>query len=138
MILYRMYSKLRFNRPINKETDCISPGGYEFKMNGKDVSFDFVDYSGSIQANDTTILHCEQRNPDVDSFEDIKDITLDDLKNVDEIIDFYVDSADESLAFEILNIEFEALVNKEQKDESIINVSVPLNVIKKYNRKEEE
>ena len=134
MVLYRMYSTIRFNRPITKN-DFISPGGYEFKMNGRTVSFDFLDYTGTIQDDDKTIIHCEQKNLDIDSFEDIKSITLDDLLRIEDIIDFYIYFGDDSLVPEVLNIEFEALVNEGKSNEDIMKISVPSTLISKYNKK---
>lgn len=87
---FRMYSKIKFNRPINRDTDCVSPGGYEFVMNGKTVAFDFEDFEGSISKDDPTVLEVMQKNPDYDTFPDLNSVTVEDLENVEKIEEFYV------------------------------------------------
>lgn len=57
---FRMYSIIRFNRPI-VDTDYISPGGYEFATPNKTISFDFEEYAGWIDEKDQTLLHTMQK-----------------------------------------------------------------------------
>lgn len=89
-VLYRMYSCIKFNRPINKTEDYISPGGYAFKMNGNDFEFDFCEYMGKIDNADPTILYVEQRVPDIESFPCIYEMTEEHIKNITDILEFFV------------------------------------------------
>ena len=52
-LTFRLYQSIKFNRPVDKEKDVISPGGYEIKVkdkngNIKSIAFDFEDYEGGI------------------------------------------------------------------------------------------
>lgn len=59
-VLYglEMAMDIRFNRKLTKD-DYVVPGGYEMVFGGRRISFDFLDYYGSIDNDDATILHCE-------------------------------------------------------------------------------
>lgn len=89
-VVFRMHTRVRFNRPINREKDDISPGGYTMTMGGKTIQFDFEDYSGFIDSEDSTILNIEQKNPDYESFGALHEITAAMLENVTEINEFFV------------------------------------------------
>lgn len=131
-----MYADIKFNRPINAEKDYISPGGYEIKTNGKTVQFDFEDYEGSVSKEDARILSSMQKNPDFASFDDLKSLTEDDLRNISEIVDFYVytgeDDESDLEPVEIINVSFSVLsdASSEWKD-----IDVPKYVIDAYNKK---
>lgn len=90
-LTFRMYASIRFNRPIDKTSnDYVSPGGYTMIINGKEIQFDFEDYEGSVDEHDYCLFHSMQKNPDYDTFEDLQQITENDLKNVSEISEFFV------------------------------------------------
>lgn len=89
-VVFRMYSKVRFNRPIDRDTDYISPGGYTMTMDGKSISFDFEDFTGSVNAEDNTVLDIEQRNPDYECFSALNEVTIDMLEHVTKINEFFV------------------------------------------------
>lgn len=89
-LAFRMNAGIRFDRPIDVNKHYISPGGYEFVMNGRVLQFDFCDYVGNISKNDPYVLEIEQRNPDIASFPDIYKIKKKDLQHVEEIRDFFV------------------------------------------------
>ena len=131
-----MYADIKFNRPINTEKDYISPGGYEIKTNGKTVQFDFEDYEGSVSKEDARVLSSMQKNPDFNSFDDLKSLTEDDLRNISEIVDFYVytgeDDESDLEPVEIINVSFSVLsdASSEWKD-----IDVPKHVIDAYNKK---
>lgn len=77
---FRLHQKIRFNRPVDKDKDSVSPGGYELVMQdeqGKEVSvqFDFEDYIGSVLEDEPSIVECEQKNPDYDTFPGLENIT---------------------------------------------------------------
>lgn len=89
-VVFRMYARIRFNRPIDREKDDISPGGYTMVMGGQTIQFDFEDYSGSVESKDNTILDIEQKNPYYESFGALHEITAAMLENVTEINEFFV------------------------------------------------
>lgn len=85
----RMYADIKFDRAIDKLTHYISLGGYEIRIDNKNVQFDFEEYTGMIDENDQSILHCEMERLDTDTFPDA--IMLEDATGpVEEIVEFYV------------------------------------------------
>lgn len=129
-----MTMDIRFNRELT-EQDYVVPGGYEMVFDGRSISFDFQTYCGTINRKDPTVLHCEMRHPDYDSFEDFRSITVKDLECVSEIIECYIYIGEEctpALAVaEILAITFWPA--------DVDPVDIHRNVIIKYNenRKDE-
>lgn len=89
------YADIKFNKPIDKHRMTISIGGYEVVAKGRTYKFDFENYIGEIDSKDATILHTYTSYPDVESFKDWNDITIDVLKAISEIVEFYVDIEDE-------------------------------------------
>lgn len=94
-LTFRLYQSIKFNRPVNKLTDYVSPGGYELKMiddNGeeKTVQFDFEEYEGGISEEDPCVVECMQKNPDYNSFEELNIITEHMLRNITEVIDWFI------------------------------------------------
>ena len=87
---FRMYAKVKMKRPIDKNADYISPGGYVIKSNSKEYKFDFMDYEGVVDDEDKSTIHLYMKNPDCDSFPDIKKITTETLHNISEFIEFFV------------------------------------------------
>jgi hypothetical protein len=85
-----MYALIKFDRPIEKGVHVISPGGYEMSFsNGKTVQFDFMDFDGDIDKEDTTVLRCHMETLDTDAFPDsefLKTFT----GSVTEIKEFFV------------------------------------------------
>ena len=84
-----MAMDIRFNRKLTK-ADYVVPGGYEMVFGGRIISFDFMDYYGSIDDDDPTILHCEMEHPDFSAFEEFRNVSSEDLRNVSEIVECYV------------------------------------------------
>ena len=92
-LTFRMYADIRFNRPIDKENDYISPGGYEMKMAGKNVRFDFEESSCGVDKYDDCLLLAELKNPDYSYIEvdgESGEITEEMLMNVEDIKEFFV------------------------------------------------
>ena len=86
----RMYISLLMDRPIDKEKHYISPGGYEFNFNGKNISFDFCMSSGTICKN-PRMIEFELRELDLTTFpESEKLLNKSCLKNVRKIEEFYI------------------------------------------------
>lgn len=85
-----MYADVRMNRPVNRDKDYISPGGYEMAMNGKCIQFDFEKYEVWVDDKDSSIVHIMGKNPDYDEFEELDNITVSDLCNVSSITEFFI------------------------------------------------
>ena len=85
---FRMYADVRMNRPVNRDKDYISPGGYEMAMNGRSVRVDFEEYEVWVDDKDSSIVHIMGKNPDYDEFEELGNITVSDLCNVSSITEF--------------------------------------------------
>ena len=89
---FRLYATVRFNRPIVPLDDYISPGGYEMLMNGIVRQFDFMEFEGAVDEEDRTMLHYMQKFPDYTAFPDMGYIHAEDLGNISEIYEFYIDT----------------------------------------------
>lgn len=70
----KMYAKIKFDREIDVEKHYISLGGYEMTfvddhgLNPKTSGFDFFTFTGTIDEEDPTVLHCDMYELDVDTF----------------------------------------------------------------------
>lgn len=123
-LTFRLYQSVRFNRPIDKEKDFISPGGYGISVkdeagNERYVEFDFEDYEGNIDRKDSTIVHCMQKNPDYDSFDDLDILNEHMLKNITTVDEWFIFTGEPGdtkngevplMPVEILNPEFEIII----------------------------
>ena len=89
---FSMDIRVRFDRPVDRDNDHISVGGFGMVMNGKRINFDFENSYGNI-ADECVDFHLF--SPDVDSFPAIKSITVDDLKNINEIYECFVYTGEE-------------------------------------------
>ena len=89
-VFFRMYFTIRFNRPVDRERDYISPGGYELVMNGKTCHFDMLDSYMFVDEENPCLLYVEQRNPDYAEFECLKEMTFEDLSKPEKIEEFYI------------------------------------------------
>lgn len=87
---FSMDIRVRFNRPVDRDNDHISVGGFGMVMNGKKIDFDFENSCGNIAEDDITCVDFHLFSPDVDSFPVLKTIAADDLKNVSEIYECFV------------------------------------------------
>ena len=138
-ITFRLYQSIRFNRPVNKDTDYISPGGYELEMEKETgervtVRFDFEDSESGISKEDPAIVECVQKNPDMDEFEDLLTVTDYMLGHVTKCVEWfiYTGEADESdlHPLEIIDPTFVLISDYEHKDLGFENIpiTVPINV----------
>ncbi len=123
-----MAMDIRFNRKLTK-ADYVVPGGYEMVFGGRIISFDFMDYYGSIDDDDPTILHCEMEHPDFSAFEEFRSVSADDLRNISEIVECYVYIGEECDP-ELKEIEIIAITFWPAEGDS---VDVGKEVISKYN-----
>lgn len=87
---FRMYAKVKMSRPVDKEKDYISPGGYWMDFGGKDIQFDFCESATTIDDKDASILHIELKNPDYEEFEELKLLDVKDLEQVKSIPEFFI------------------------------------------------
>lgn len=95
MQAFRMYQTIRFNRPIDKNKDHISPGGYEIVVkdndgNDKTIRFDFYEYEGSIDEEDPCVLNVMQKEPDYETFPDLDILTKEMLENITQVKEWYI------------------------------------------------
>ena len=125
-----MAMDIRFNRKLTK-ADYVVPGGYEMVFGGRIISFDFMDYYGSIDDDDPTILHCEMEHPDFSAFEDFRNVFSEDLRNVSEIVECYVYIGEECDP-ELKEIEIIAITFWPADEDS---ADISDDVIMKYNAK---
>lgn len=121
-LTFEMHSVIRFNRPVTLD-DMICPGGFEMTLNGKDVRFDFENYMGSIDDNDSCIVHTVHARPDYDSYAELLDINEDDLRNISEISEFvvYTGATNDKTDLKAVGIETIKFVLRD-KNERIIEV----------------
>lgn len=142
-LTFRLYQTIKFNRPVDKDKDCVSPGGYELKMKDEDgtvktVQFDFEDYEGGIDEKDPTIVHCMQKNPDYNTFEDLNTVTEDMLRNVTEAVEWFIytgEPGDENPLYpvEITDILFEIINDSTGRDMPFIRIPVIIPVVPSHN-----
>lgn len=94
-ITFRLYQSVRFNRPVDKDRDCISPGGYEVIMQCEDgteksVQFDFEHYEGGVKDNDPYVVEMVQKNPDLDAFEGLTEVTEYMLRHITGVKEWFI------------------------------------------------
>lgn len=127
-ISFRMYADVKMNRPVDRNKDYISPGGYEMIMNGKTIKFDFLEYVISIDEKDQSIIHIEHRKPDSEEFEDLDKVVVDDLYNVTSITDFFIYTGEPGESdlkpIELLDVHFVLLYEFSKQ------ISIPDSVLK--------
>ena len=90
LTFFRMYADVQMNRPVDRDKDYISPGGYEMVMNGRSIQFDFEEYEVGFDDEDSSIIHIMGRNPDYDEFEELGNVMVSDLCNVNSITEFFI------------------------------------------------
>lgn len=94
-ITFRLYQQVKFNRPVDKDNDYVSPGGYEVTMKCEDgstksVQFDFEEFEGGVSKDDHTIVECTQKNPDLDAFEGLAEVTEYMLRNIVSVEEWFI------------------------------------------------
>ena len=89
---FSMRAVVEYDREI-RSTDLINPGGFEMIMNGRPVRFDFE------KMKDWGICSYDKKSawfyvcyPDLEVFPEMSEITILDLHNVSEIIEFCIDT----------------------------------------------
>lgn len=83
----KMVMDIKFDRSIDTDKHYISPGGYVFVSEGKVYQFDFMDYEGSVNKDDPTILHAEVYTLDRNYSDDLSKFNSDGLEKIE---DFYI------------------------------------------------
>lgn len=94
-LVFRLYQSVRFNRPVNKQKDFMSPGGYVLRVKDEDgsektVTFDFEDYEGSVDKDNPSVIHCVQKNPDYSCYEDLNIVNEHMLRNIVSVEDWFI------------------------------------------------
>ncbi len=131
-VVFRMGASIRFNREIDPEKDYLSPGGYEFTMDGRKTRFDFAEYSAYVDGKNRRILHMECKNPDYE-YEDTAHITKEMLGNVTEINEFFVftgEAGESDLEPEQLLACYFTLIHTDDPQDEWLTLEVPQKVIK--------
>lgn len=129
-ITFRLCATIHFNRPVNNDTDYIVPGGYTIVLaNGNSVQFDF-EYSEWSIASDGCSIRFMQKNPDYAAFEDLDNLTIDDLRNFKEFDEFYVylGEGNESPGLEVTKITdacFQVISDENGKSCHWFNIDIP-------------
>lgn len=119
----KQFIDIKFDRPIDKDNDFISPGGYEIELkDDRTIRFDFLDYEGYIDPEDPSVLHIIHSNLDVAVFPESKEllnVKRDDIKRIIECY-IYTGELDETRIrpVKILSWEIENLF---EIDKSIID-----------------
>lgn len=115
----RMVMDIKFDRPINPDRHYISPGGYTMICEKQSYSFDFMDYEGSVDKDDPTILHVEVFHLDKDCSNDMSKFNSKKIENIEE---FYIYTGEyddpEILPLKILSLTIEqhlTVTNVEEK-----------------------
>lgn len=90
-------ARFKFNRPINKETDCITIGGFAVTAGGEQYQFDFETYYGYVDKEDPTILRYEGRNLDTDTFPESKTLQDYALGKIETLNECSIDTEDDGL-----------------------------------------
>lgn len=84
----KQFLDVKFDRPIDKDNDFISPGGYAIELkDGRTIRFDFLDYEGYIDPEDHSVLHIIHSNLDIAVFPESKDLLnlkVEDIKRISE------------------------------------------------------
>ena len=117
---FRLYQSVRFNRPVDPDNDCISPGGYALTMENesaekKQIEFDFYDYEGTIDKNDPHIVHLMQKNPDYETYSDLNTVTEHMLRHVTDVSDWFIFTGEPGeqesplVPVSVTNVEFEII-----------------------------
>lgn len=134
-LTFRLYQSVKFNRPIDKDKDFISPGGYELKMKDEDgteksIAFDFDDYEGGVDDNDPKVINCMQKNPDYSEFPELNTVTEYMLHNVTEVVEWFIytgepgETENPLVPVEVIEAEFEIINDSTRRD--ITPISIPI------------
>ena len=134
-LTFRLYQTIRFNRPVDRETDHISPGGYELVMRDKDgteksIQFDFDDSEGSIDDKDPCLATFMQKNPSYDEFPEIRTITEHMLRNVVRVEDWFIytgepgESDPPLIPVEIVDAQFTIINDATAADIPLIDIPI--------------
>lgn len=87
----KQFLDIKFDRPIDKDNDFISPGGYEIELkDGRTIRFDFLDYEGYVDDEDPSVLHIIHSNLDIDVFPESKDLLNVKAEDIKCIIECYI------------------------------------------------
>lgn len=143
-ITFRLYQSIRFNRPVDKDRDYISPGGYEVTMQCEDgteksVQFDFEESQGGVSGKDPCVVEMMQKNPDLEAFEDLLTVTEYMLRHITSVEEWYIYTGEPDeqeggplIPVEIINPEIELISDYNAKgfdpETSRIPITVPIDV----------
>lgn len=92
-----MFAKIRFDREIDLNRHCISPGGYEMTAGGKTYQFDYLDCNGRVFPECRDVLECEMSNLDTFSFPEAAAFDPKQLEKIDEFFVFTGEDDEEEI-----------------------------------------
>lgn len=64
----KLYMKVKFNRPVNKENETVSFGSFTVMVRGIPLRFDFMDTEITVSRTDPSIVEYKGWNSDTESF----------------------------------------------------------------------
>ena len=91
----RLYQTIRFNRPIDPETDYISPGGYTLRMRCEDGSeksleMDFYESEGGMDDKNRCLARFMQKDLMFDEYLELQTITEYMLRHIEKVEEWYI------------------------------------------------
>ena len=129
-MLYAVSLIVRFNDTVPEEK-ATTPGGFEFTTNdGKNFQFDFNN-SYTDTKNDVRMFYLT--GPDVASFPEIEDMTMQDVINISRFDDIYIDMDDVNETLKVVDIISFEFIFKEKDNE--ININISDKILKDYSEK---
>ncbi|MBR0277899.1 MAG: hypothetical protein IJQ50_05525 [Clostridia bacterium] len=123
--------QVKFNRPVDEDNDYVVAGGFAMVMNGKAIGFDFEEQEMYIDTDNPCIVTFALRKPLYEEFDEFKDITINDLKNITAISECYIYTGEpgesDLKAVSVRDITFNVICPE------VCSISVRQYVIEKYN-----
>lgn len=135
-LTFRLYQTIQFNRPIDREKDHISPGGYELVMKDRDgteksIQFDFDDSEGNVDEKDPCLATFMQKNPSYDEYPQIGEITEHMLRNIVHVEEWFIytgepgESDPPLIPLEVVDAQFTIISDSvPEKDTPFIDIPV--------------
>lgn len=85
-----MHMKVKFNRPIDDETDAISVGGFIFSTDENDIEFDFAEQEYYIDLQEPCSVLFILQKPLLSEYPEFQKVTLRDFESISEIKECFV------------------------------------------------
>lgn len=140
MFTFKMYTTLRFNRPIDNSLDWVSFGEIAFKTREKSYRFEFMECESFIDDKDPCLLHTTMSNPDYTDYGCLRDLTESDFASVSEFdeIEIFTCGSPDLIEEGFDDISFESFCVDENGICKRLLMDVEKEVVNVYNNKLEE